>query len=110
MISVSDESGPPSDYVNICQTVISKVADTNSVSPNELDQTLNDVIDPDALGSLFEPRNRGCDRRRGRIEFTFAGCDVTVRSSGDVSVSPLEEASAADTENGSPTRGQEQPN
>lgn len=105
MISVSDESSQPSDYANICQTVISKVADTNCVRPTELDQTLNDVIDPDALASLFEPPNRGSDRRRGQIEFTFAGCTVTVRSSGDVSVSPLGEASAAETENGPPTRG-----
>lgn len=92
MIGAIDESSRPSGYANVCQTVISEVAATNGVCPEELGQTLNDVIDPDALERLFKDRNIGSDRSLGHIEFIFAGCNVMVSSSGDVSVSSLEEA------------------
>lgn len=87
MIGTFDDSSPPNGYANVCQTVIREVAATNGLRPEELDQTLADVIDPDALEMLFMDRNSGSNGKFGHIEFTFAGCNVVVRSSGDVSVS-----------------------
>lgn len=99
MISTTNTSSRPNGYSNVCETVISEVAVTNGVPPEELDQVLNEVIDPDALEKLFEDRNCSTGRGLGVIEFVFSGCEVTVRSSGDVSVSLLEDSSSYDAEN-----------
>jgi hypothetical protein len=54
--------------------------------------TLYDVIDPDALDSLFEPKADGTPRAGGTVEFTLADCEVTVRGDGDVIVAPPRES------------------
>lgn len=77
--------------MNVCQTVVTEVAAALDVRPEALDQRLNDAIDPDALEQLFADRGPGTGRKVGRVEFPFAGCQVTVRSSGDVSVTPERE-------------------
>lgn len=88
MIGMSADSSRQGGYVNVCQKVVTEVAAALDVRPEALDQTLNDAIDPDALERLFADRGRGTERGNGRVDFTFAGCRVTVRSSGDVSVTP----------------------
>lgn len=45
---------------------------------------LYDTIDPDALDALF--RDAGDDSRTGAVEFAYSGCEVTVDSTGLVTV------------------------
>ncbi|EFW90260.1 hypothetical protein ZOD2009_19423 [Haladaptatus paucihalophilus DX253] len=49
----------------------------------EFETCLYDVIDPDALDSLFHQRTRG-----GRVEFTIDGFEVRVHSNGTVEATP----------------------
>ncbi|MBX0324430.1 hypothetical protein EGH21_15480 [Halomicroarcula sp. F13] len=47
------------------------------------ERPLYDVIDPDALNSVFEPAPES-DRAAGGVRFRFAGCDVRVAAGGEV--------------------------
>ena len=66
------------------QRVITAVAETTGNDPTEVGP-LYHVVDPDALDRLFDatPTNA---RAGGRVEFTFAGCDVVVHGNGAVEV------------------------
>lgn len=97
----------PTGYSGVCQTVISEVAATRGVPPEEIDLTLNEVIDPDALEKLFMGRDHRSGEVRGGVEFGFAGCRVMVRSTGDVSVSLLDETETVDDGHVGTAAGQE---
>ncbi|WP_435062526.1 HalOD1 output domain-containing protein [Halobaculum sp. EA56] len=70
---------------DICQAVIAAVADAWDVRPMELDTPLFEAIDPEALQRIFP-----CDGRSSAadtsLEFSWAGCTVTVRGPGRVVV------------------------
>ena len=72
------------------QTVVTAVADAEDVPVEELCppdyQPLHDVIDPQALDELFEPKSDGTFRGPGEVSFTFCGYDVTVESDGSVTL------------------------
>ncbi|MFB9807991.1 HalOD1 output domain-containing protein [Haladaptatus pallidirubidus] len=53
---------------------------------------LYEVVDPDALDSLFAPTYTGGTRTDGRVQFAYAGYEVVIHSTGDVNVSPLDAA------------------
>lgn len=76
------------DDVPLSTTVLSAVAATADVDPIEL-PPLNDAIDPDALDSLFAPREDGTRRTPGTVSFEFAGFTVTVAADGTVDVRSL---------------------
>jgi len=67
---------------SICEAILSRVAEREGVDELDLDPPLFDVIDPDALESLF----RGT---RGMVRFEYHGYDVTVDHQGRVDVAPL---------------------
>jgi hypothetical protein len=62
--------------------VVETVAEATDRGPMALPQ-LYDTIDTDALDSLFRP-----DGGPVSVSLAFAGCDVTVRSDGEVAVRP----------------------
>lgn len=72
------------------QTVVELVARSEGVSPEELCppkyESLHEVVDPEALDSLFAETVRGGERGPGSISFQFCGYDVTVHSDGTVEV------------------------
>ena len=72
------------------QRVITAVAETTGNDPTEVGP-LYHVVDPDALDRLFgaTPTNA---RAGGRVEFTFAGCDVVVHGNGAVEVTEADAA------------------
>jgi hypothetical protein len=82
------------------QRVITAVAEATGNDPTEVGP-LYHVVDPDALDRLFAPTPTN-GRAGGRIEFTFAGCDVVVRGGGAVEVTEtdgaVEAGDAADAE------------
>ncbi len=75
------------------QAIVETVAEAKDVDPLDLD-SLYEVIDPDALDSLFAPTN-GSPRSDGKIAFEYADHTVVVSSDGTVRLAdesiPLEE-------------------
>ncbi|PSP97408.1 hypothetical protein BRC94_10275 [Halobacteriales archaeon QS_5_70_17] len=70
---------------SLAGAIAAAVAETKGVAPESL-PPLYESIDPDALERLFAPCNDGTSRARGRAVFPVAGCEVTVRYDGAVSV------------------------
>lgn len=78
------------------ELVIEAIAAQADVDPLEFDVPLGEVVDPDALDSLFGPQF-GEPRRRGRVEFVYQDYRVTVASGADgvsIDVEALEEGPA----------------
>ena len=67
-------------------SVIESVAALDGVDPVDLDERLNDVLDPDALDALFGAWDDDPDDRRGSVAFTYCGHRVVARSTGEVTV------------------------
>lgn len=64
--------------------VIEAVAEAKAVDPTEMETTLYDAVDPDALDRLFT--DRGGEAFAGRVVFELGAHEVTVQSNGDVLV------------------------
>ncbi|WP_135534598.1 HalOD1 output domain-containing protein [Halostella pelagica] len=79
------------------EAVVIATAEATDADPLELDP-LFDAVDPDALNRLFESSDDGSDRPSGRIEFTYAGCDVSVYADRRVVVSPTPAPTASATQ------------
>lgn len=75
-------SSPTSGEESLSTTVVEAVAARRGVEPAELSERLFEVVDPEALDSLFSDRD-GVD---GTITFTYCGYEVTATARGDVSV------------------------
>lgn len=68
---------------SVCQTVFESLAEAEEIEPTELTPPLYEVIDPDALESLF-----ATNQALGKVIFNYNGFEVSVFSDGHVSVSP----------------------
>lgn len=72
------------------QTVIEMVAREEGVSPEKLRppeyESLYEVIDPEALDSLFARTAQSGERGQGSIAFTFCGYEISVDANGTVEV------------------------
>lgn len=82
-ITLSASASPSTEPVST--KVVTRVADAKGVDPTEL-SPLYYAIDPDALDQIFEPLQSGTVQ----VQFTFAGCDVTVSSDRQVTVTPID--------------------
>ncbi|WP_224337586.1 HalOD1 output domain-containing protein [Haloprofundus halobius] len=80
---------------NVSNAVVLAVAEARNVDPLELDP-LYDVIDPDALDAIFS--SAGPTDNSMELDFEMAGCQVTVRGTGEIRVelSPSEAAAVVD--------------
>ena len=67
------------------EAVIEAVADAEGVEPTDL-QPLYDVLDPDALDALFQPRSHGGRSSRGQIAFEYHGYEIHVDEDGQVTL------------------------
>ena len=74
-----------SDDETVSETVVEAVADAKGVDPLALDP-LYDSIDPDALDRLFD--HAGAGSSIAKLSFEMADCEVLVRGSGEVVVTP----------------------
>lgn len=72
--------------------VVRAVAAYEGVDPTKFDEPLYDVIDLEALDSLFTERPNGESRADGYVTFTYGDYEVTVSSDGRVDVNSLDEA------------------
>ena len=76
----------PSDgELGVCQAVIASVAGAKGIGPEELSPPLYEVVDPDALDSVFT-NTSGSRQAEGSVSFEFAGHPITVHSSGEIVV------------------------
>ncbi|AGB17213.1 hypothetical protein Halru_2635 [Halovivax ruber XH-70] len=66
--------------------IVSEIADREDVDATALTPPLHDVIDTDALESLFEPTATTDRVGPGTVSFLYHGYDVTVTATGDVRV------------------------
>ena len=76
-----------SDDKSLGELVVEAVAAEEGVRPTDIDPPLYEIVDPDALDSLFRstlcaPRNDGC------ISFSYCDYVVTVHGSGRIEVQP----------------------
>lgn len=65
------------------ERVVTEVARHKGIEPEELDQPLYDVIDPDILDQIYTARET-------RVMFEYSGYEVTATSSGAVTVDPVD--------------------
>lgn len=78
-----------SDATSVSMAVVSTVAVVTETEPTAL-PPLNATVNPDALETLVERRDRDPSRNDVRIAFVYAGCTVTVHSYGIIAVQPAE--------------------
>lgn len=65
--------------------VVEAVARSRNCDPREL-ESLDDIVDTDALNALFTPRYDGSPRGSGSLSFPYEQRDVTVFSDGRIVV------------------------
>lgn len=70
--------------------IVRRVAEREGVDPSSLEPPLQQVIDPDALESLFRRPGGRPAALAGSVEFAYNGHEVVVDSSGDVTVTDLD--------------------
>ncbi|ELZ09414.1 hypothetical protein C479_11360 [Halovivax asiaticus JCM 14624] len=70
--------------------IVREIADREDVDATALTPPLHDVIDTDALESLFEPTATTDRVGPGAVSFSYYGYDVAVTAAGDVRVSTAE--------------------
>lgn len=71
---------------DVSETVIAAVAEATDTDPLDL-EPLYTVVDPDALNGLVR-QSVGSPSSSVEINFSMAGCDVTVHGDGEVIVTP----------------------
>lgn len=77
---------PPTDEpTSICERVVEGVGEITGTPLVEL-PALADVVDPDALESVFSPVQQATATPDGTVSFEYAGCLVVVRSDDTVFV------------------------
>lgn len=83
------ESSGPDDGERLSIEIINAIAEFEDADPIEVRPVLYDIIDPDALDSLFADTQRGQSRTAGHVTFRYDEHKVTVHSDGDVNIQPL---------------------
>lgn len=78
-----------SDTASASMAVVSTVAVVTETELMAL-PSLNSAVNPDALETLVERRDRDPSRSDVRVGFVYAGCTVTVHSYGIIAVRPTE--------------------
>jgi len=69
-------------------TLAHAISDVTGVDVTDAGFTLNDYVDPEALDSLFRPRDDGTVRIDGHLSFAVWGYQVTVYSDGQIAIVP----------------------
>lgn len=82
--AVHDPDGP----ATLSTTVIHALADSMGVDPTAGRISLYDAVDPDALDAIFRPQHDGTPRTGGHLSFVVSDHQVTVKSDGEVLITP----------------------
>lgn len=81
LLSSCDLTDPDS----VVTAIVTSVARLRGEGPESL-EPLDGAVDSDALTELFTPAFSGDQRGPGRVDFTYAGCAVTLTSDGEILV------------------------
>lgn len=69
-------------------TVVHALSDAMGVDVTDSGFSLYDSVDPDALDSIFAPRDDGTPRPPGHVAFCVRGYQTTVYSTGEIVITP----------------------
>ncbi|ODR80850.1 hypothetical protein BG842_02460 [Haladaptatus sp. W1] len=82
---------PLDDTESITATIVNRILARENISSDDL-VPLYEVIDPDALNTLFSPTRAGSHRpTTGAVTFQYQGYQVTVTSENDVDLELLQD-------------------
>lgn len=81
-------TGPDAPSNSVTTAVVEAVAAYRDVDPASLEPPLHDVIDTDALETVFAPTRRGS--RSGTVTFVYDGLEITVDANGTVGIDDRE--------------------
>lgn len=76
--------------------LVTEIASRKSVEPASVEPPLYEVVDPDALDSLFTGTD-STTRTKGRVKFDYAGYQVIVSADHAISLSRLATEEDVDT-------------
>ncbi|QLK27650.1 hypothetical protein HYG81_08610 [Natrinema zhouii] len=79
-----DPDGP----ATLSTTVIHALADCMGVDVTDSRVSLYNTVDPDALNTLFRPRDDGTPRIGGTLSFVVSGYHVRVGGNGEILIEP----------------------
>lgn len=74
----------------IHEAVLFEIASREGVEPAELKPPLCDVIDPEAIDAVFT-NTSNITRSGGRLEFEYAGYEISITAEPNVSVEKITE-------------------
>lgn len=74
---------------SVSTAVFRAVSAVTGQEPGSL-QPLTDIIDPDALDALFEPRSNDVPRTGGHLSFVYSSCRITIDNGEFLTIEPLE--------------------
>jgi len=77
--------GPNESVTTAVQRAIQQSTECESVP----EKSLYEVVDPDALNSLFAPVDSDTSRMGGRVSFIYADCRITVENNEYLKIAPL---------------------
>ena len=73
---------------SITEAVVRAVSAVNGCPPEAL-RPLSEVLDPDALDTIFDGRGDGNPRLGGRISFIYNGCRITIDNGEYLTIEPI---------------------
>jgi hypothetical protein len=74
-------------------TLAHAIADVTGIDVTDTEFTLTDHVDPEALDQLFRPKPDGTHRMNGHVSFSIWGYQVTVHSTGQITIVPPQQVS-----------------
>lgn len=74
---------------SVSTAVVCAVSAVEGREPTSL-RPLADVLDPDALDSLFGAQHDGAPRQGGRLSFVYSKCRVTIDNGEYLTLDPLD--------------------
>lgn len=89
MAKSNTETGCRPNRPHLPAVIIRKVVSTAGTSLTELKPPLDDVVDLDEASKVFHSHERNDQQNEAPLEFTWAGCRITVRATETVEVVPL---------------------
>jgi len=81
----------PDDVANLHTTLVHTLADVAGTDVTDIERSLYERIDPDALDRIFDDGGDGT-HPPSHLAFTVIGYRVTVYSTGDIVVTPPADA------------------
>lgn len=72
------------------ERVLKRIAEAEETEPSELEESLYEVVDADALNALFESFEEGPTRDEGEAQFQYHGYEVVVPADGEVTIRDLD--------------------